>query len=140
MEPRQELPLSRFGKAFPFGLLCKIKDLETCAGAPAAHVPNSCTAPLPPQPFPKLAEPCDDGDVPLGDTDQSSIPLDEHSLLCHSLDYNLQLEEDLSGVEQDPSAEVQAMVLCEASLMPTNGSVICSHVLLCKSEKSSTVM
>jgi hypothetical protein len=128
LEPKQELPLSRFGTAFPFGLLCKIKDLETCAGAPAAHAPDSRTAPLPPQPFPTSAEPYNDGDVPSGDPDQSSIP-DELSLLSCSLDYNLQLEEDLSSVERDPAAEVQAMVLCEASLMPVDGSVIRSRVL-----------
>ena len=52
----EEILLSHFGTAFPFSLLCKMKDLETNADKPADHAPDHHSAPLPPHPLLASAE------------------------------------------------------------------------------------
>jgi hypothetical protein len=117
-----DTPLSHFGTAFPFGLVCKMKDLKTCAGGPADHAQDHCTTPLPPHPLPVPVEHYSANDIPAEHPNLDHAPPDESFLLGSNLDYNPETDEDPNCAECDSTAEAQANPLADKLLQSTNDS------------------
>jgi hypothetical protein len=118
---RQPSPLSSFGDAFPFPLLCQLADLQICMGG-NPHPPASHTAP-PPQPRILLTVP-----------ETSTAPVnmdstDDLSLSDEGLDFNPESEQLLEGSERDPQAELRAKALELVVQAPLSELPIRSRVL-----------
>jgi len=118
---RQAAPLSSFGDAFPFSLLCQVKDLQTCAQS--QQPPPSSDTPLPPEPY-----------IPLPSAQSSTngstaADPEDLSLSDEELDFNPEVEQLLEGSRRDPDSELKALSLNSAVHAPLPEHPIRSRVL-----------
>ena len=129
LTPRQELPPLSFSTAFPFGLLCKVSDLEMCVGELMVPATDHQTRLSSRHHLPAAAELYGDGDLDAEHPCPGDALHDEHELLSSDLNYDPQLEESVDNAERDAAAEAQAQALTATLLQSINNPVVRARVL-----------
>jgi hypothetical protein len=131
LESHVEKPLSSFGPALPFALLCSAKDLRVCIGNEYPSQTGPTRAPLPNLPHISSQDPYTASGEPSADSGVTDDTLlDECDVIpwTDGVDLDLNNEQSIENAKADPLGTMHAESLTKLSRLPVPDSPIRTRV------------